>query len=172
MNYYKEIKQELINNEIYKKVKDYSKNRNDLMTYYNVGKLLVEAQGGENRAKYGEGLIKEYSKKLVKELGKGYTYTALFRMKQFYLLSEKIATVSQHLTWSHYVEVLKIKEVNKIEYYIKISIEQNLSVRELRNKVKNNEYERLSKTIKEKLINEEEYQVNDFIKNPILIKNS
>ena len=55
MNYYNEIKNELINNEIYKKVKDYSKNRNDLETYYNVGKLLIEAQGGENRAKYGDG---------------------------------------------------------------------------------------------------------------------
>ena len=148
MNYYKEIKQELINNEIYKKVKDYSKNKNDLMTYYNVGKLLVEAQGGEKRAKYGDGLIKEYSKKLINELGKGYTYTALFRMKQFYLLSEKVATVSRHLTWSHYVEILKIKEVNKIEYYIKISIEQNLSVRELRTKIKNNEYERLPEETK------------------------
>ena len=47
MNFYNEIKQELINNEIYKRVKDYSKNRSDLMTYYNVGKLLIEAQGGE-----------------------------------------------------------------------------------------------------------------------------
>ena len=73
MNYYKEIKQELVNNEIYKKVKDYSKNSSDLMTYYNVGKLLVEAQGGEERAKYGDGLIKEYSKKLKKEVDKKYS---------------------------------------------------------------------------------------------------
>ena len=60
MNYYNEIKNELINNEAYKKVKDYSKNRNDLMTYYNVGKLLIEAQGGEERAKYGDSLIKAH----------------------------------------------------------------------------------------------------------------
>ena len=58
MNYYENIKQELVNNEIYKKVKDYSKNRNGLMTYYNVGKLLSEA--GKH---YGEGIIKEYSNK-------------------------------------------------------------------------------------------------------------
>lgn len=58
MNYYNGIKHELINNETYKKVKDYSKNRSDLETYYNVGKLIVEAQGGEGRAKYGDGLIK------------------------------------------------------------------------------------------------------------------
>ena len=64
MNYYNEIKNQLISNEIYKKVKDYSKNKNDLETYYNVGKLLIEAQGGEERSKYGDGLIKEYSKKI------------------------------------------------------------------------------------------------------------
>ena len=59
MNYYNEIKNQFINNEITKRVKDYSKNKSDLDTYYNVGKLLVEAQGGEERAKYGDGLIKE-----------------------------------------------------------------------------------------------------------------
>ena len=69
MNYYNEIKNELIGNEIYKKVKDYSKNRSDLNTYYNVGKLLVVAQGGECRARYGDGLIKDYAKRLTNELG-------------------------------------------------------------------------------------------------------
>ena len=70
MNYYNEIKNKLIDNEVYKRVKDYSKNRNELSTYYEVGRLLIEAQGGENRAKYGNGLIKEYSKRLTSELGK------------------------------------------------------------------------------------------------------
>ena len=64
MDYYNEIKKELVNNEAYKKVKDYSKNRSDLMAYYNVSELLVKAQGGVSRAKYGNGLIKEYSKRL------------------------------------------------------------------------------------------------------------
>ena len=84
MNYYKEIKNELINNEVYKRVKDYSKNRNELSTYYNVGKLLIEAQGGEERAKYGDALIKEYSERLVKEVGKNYDERTLRRMRQFY----------------------------------------------------------------------------------------
>ena len=99
MNYYNEIKNELINNEAYKKVKDYSKNRNDLMTYYNVGKLLIEAQGGEERAKYGDSLIKEHSKKLTSELGKGYNTTSLKRMRQFYIVIEKGATLQHQLTW-------------------------------------------------------------------------
>ena len=93
MNYYDNIKQELINNEIYKKVKDYSKNRNDLETYYKVGKLIVEAQGGEARAKYGDKLIKEYSKKLTNELGRGYSTRNLKLMRKFYLF-QKGQTVS------------------------------------------------------------------------------
>ena len=92
MNYYNEIKTEIINNEITKKVKDYSKNRSDLNTYYNVGKLLSEA--GKH---YGEGIIKEYSKKLTSEFGKGYGVSNLKRMRQFYFLIEKGATVSHQL---------------------------------------------------------------------------
>ncbi len=174
MNYYKEIKQELLNNEIYKKVKDYSKNKSDLMTYFNVGRLLVDAQGGEKRAKYGDNLIKEYSIKLSKEIDKKYSYRTLFRMKQFYILfsNEKVSTLSTQLTWSHYVELLKFDDINKINYYIKIAEEQNLGVRELRNKIKNKEYERLDDKTKNKLIAKEKPKVNDFIKNPIIIKNT
>ena len=86
MNYYEEIKKELVNNEVYKRVKDYSKNRNDLNTYYEVGKLLIEAQGGENRAKYGDNLIKEYFEKLTLEVGKKYNERTLRKMRQFYLV--------------------------------------------------------------------------------------
>lgn len=166
MNYYTEIKNKLIDNINYKKIKDYSKNKNDLKTYYNVGKLLSEA--GKF---YGENIIKKYSIKLTKELGKGYTYTALFRMRKFYNLYSKLATVSQLLTWSHYIELLKINNVYEINYYIKISEKQNLSVRELRNKIKNKEYERLDNKTKYKLINKNKENIQDFIKNPILIKN-
>ncbi len=171
MNYYNEIKQELINNEVYKKVKDYSKNRSDLNTYYNVGKLIVDAQGGEARAKYGDGLIKEYSKKLIIDVGKQYNYKTLAKMHQFYLIFEKFSTLSRQLSWSHYSELLSIKDVNKINYYVKIVENQNLSVRELRTKIKNKEYERLDEETKEKLISKEETNLTDFIKNPILIKN-
>ena len=172
MNYYNEIKRELINNEAYKKVKDYSKNRSDLETYYNVGKLLVEAQGGEQRTNYGDNLIKQYSKRLIKELGKGYNVTSLKRMRKLYLIVLKGATLSPLLLWSHYVELLPIKDINVINYYINITIKQNLSVRELRNKIKNKEYERLDDKTKHKLIEKDKEKIEDFIKNPILIKNS
>lgn len=97
-NYYNEIKNELINNEVYKRVKDYSKNRNELSTYYNVGKLLIEAQGGEDRARYGESLIKEYSNKLITEVGKKYNYKTLLKMRKFYLVFKNFSTLSRHLT--------------------------------------------------------------------------
>lgn len=120
MNYYNEIKNEQINNEVYKRVKDYSKNKNELSTYYNVGKLLIEAQGGEERTKYGDGLIKEYSKKLSEELGGKYNITTLKRMRQFYLIIEKGATLWHQLTWGHYKKFLSLKDVNEIEYYFQM----------------------------------------------------
>ncbi len=165
MNYYKKIKNELINNEVYKKVKDYSKNRSDLNTYYKVGKLLNDA--GKS---YGEGIIKKYSDRLTKELGKGYGLSNLKNMRRFYNIA-KSQTVSDLLSWSHYVELLKIDDINKINYYIKITEEQNLSVRKLRKRIKSSEYERLDDKTKEKLINKEEINAGDLIKDPILIRN-
>ena len=169
MNYYNEIKEELVNNEINRRVKTYSINKNDLETYYNVGKLLSEA--GKH---YGEGVIKEYSKKLTLELGKNYSTRLLYKMKKFYyfLFNEILPTVSAKLTWSHYVELLSLDDLNKIKYYIDIIENLNLSVRELRKRIKNKEYERLSEETKNKLIENKETSLVDLIPNPIIIKNN
>ncbi len=169
MNYYNEIREELINNEVYKKVKDYSKNRSDLDTYYKVGKLLSEA--GKH---YGEGIIKEYAIKLKTEVSKMYGYRTLFRIRQFYIFfnNKKVSTVSTQLTWSHYVELIALDNVDKINYYIKMIENYNLSVRELRLTIKNNEYERLPVKTRERLLEKKDSRVEDLIKNPILIKNS
>ncbi len=166
MNYYTEIKNELINNEVTKRVKDYSKNRSDLTTYYNVGRLLSEA--GKH---YGEGIIKEYSKKLTAELGKNYSETTLKYYRLFYKFSIR-HSVSDELSYTYYKLLLSIKEDNKIDYYIKMSIEQNLSVRQLRERIKSKEYERLDNSTKNKLITNTSPTVIDFIKNPIVIKNT
>ena len=169
MNYYNEIKNELINNEITKKVKDYSKNRSDLSTYYNVGKLLSEA--GKH---YGEGIIKEYSKKLKKDTNLKYSKSSLYVMLKFYrfINQNNFQTLSGNLNWSHYCELLSINNIDEINYYIMITEQQNLSVRELRERIKNKEYERLDDKTKEKLISSKETSVVDFIKNPIAIKNT
>ena len=170
--YYEEIKNELIDNELTKKAKDYSKNKSDLMHYYNVGKLIIEAQGGEERAKYGDGLIKEYSRRLTNDLGKGYSTRTLKRMRKFYLYIEKGTTLSTLLTWYHYVELLTIENINEVNYYIDSTINNNYSIRELHKKIKFNEYERLDISTKNKLINKEKVKISDLIKNPIIIKNS
>ena len=166
MNYYNEIKNELINNEIDKSVKKYSINRSDLKSYYNVGKILSKA--GKH---YGEGIIKEYSKRLTNDLGKGYTETNLKYFRRFYLFS-KSHTLCDELTWSHYRILLSISDDNEIKYYINISRQQKLSVRKLQERIKSNEYERLDNATKYKIIHNEKYNAVDFVKNPIIIKNN
>ena len=165
INYYNEIKETLVKNEIYKKVKDYSKNKSDLNAYFEVGRLIVKAQGGEKRAKYGNKLIKEYSEKLTKELGKGYKVSNLKNMRQIYLKFRKRQTLSGELSISHYIILSRINNENEINYYINISKTLNLSVRELRERIKSNEYERIG--YKGEL---KEPKINTFIKNPIIIK--
>ena len=165
INYYNQIKETLVKNEIYKKVKDYSKNKSDLNAYFEVGRLIVEAQGGEKRAKYGNKLIKEYSEKLTNELGKGYTTSALKRMRKFYVVIQKGATLSHQLTIGHYIELLKLKSIKEINYYIYLIENQRISIRELRERIKSNEYERIG--YKGEL---KEPKINTFIKNPIIIK--
>ena len=170
MNYYKEIKNKLTEDEIYSKAKDYSKERHRVETYFEVGKMLSEA--GKH---YGENIIGQYASKLQKEVGKKYDKTMLSRMRQLFLLfsNSKVAPAAQQLTWSHIVELLPIKDINKINYYIDICNKQNLSRNKLRNIIKSNEYERLPEETKKKLIsNNIKPAVTDYIKNPIVIKSN
>ena len=167
MNYYTEIKNKIIDNEITKKVKDYSKERNKVITYYEIGKLLNEA--GKH---YGDNIIEEYSKRLVIEVGKKYNKRSLFRMKQFYNVfsNEKVSTLWTQLTWSH-IRLLFNLNFDSINYYLYLTMHQNLSVRELESKIKNNEYERLPIETRNKIVKKEDNKVTDLIKNPILINN-
>lgn len=119
MNYYEQIKGLFISNEVYRKVKDYSKNKSKIETYYNVGRLIIEAQGGEIRAKYGENLIKEYSDKLTLELNdKKYSYRNLMNMRKFYLLfrNEKVNALRSQLSWIHWYKMLLINNDVTTEY--------------------------------------------------------
>ena len=166
MNYYNEIKEQLINNEINRKVKNYSINKSDINTYYKVGKLLLEAGN-----QYGESIIKEYSLRLTEELGSGYSQRNLRNMRQFYKVSKKWQTLSAKLSWSHYCEILWFDE-NKFQYYVKVAELNNLSIRQLREWIKSKEYERLPESTKDKLINHDESNIVDYVKNPIIIKNS
>lgn len=167
MNYYNEIKNKLIDNEVYSKVKDYSKERHKVITYFEIGRLLTEAGG-----KYGDNVIDEYSQKLVVEVGKKYNVRTLFRMKQLYNIfsNEKVSTLWTQLTWSH-LRLLFNLEIDSMNYYIKDTMNKNLSVRELEFKIKSNEYQRLPIETKNKLILDDEIDVKDLVPNPILIRN-
>ena len=169
MNYYNEIKNKLIDNEIYGKVKDYSKERNRVRTYFEIGKLLNMAG-----SKYGDSIIENYSKKLMLEVGKKYNRRTLFRMKQFYKVfsDEKVSAMLTQLSWSHCLELIVLKDINKINYYISTTINNNYNYRQLHNKIKLKEYERLDEDTRNRLINQEKTIVSDYIKNPIIIKNN
>ena len=153
---------------MYSRIKDYSKERYKVITYFEIGRLLNEAGG-----KYGDNIIEEYSKKLSVEVGKKYNRRTLFRMKQFYNMfsNEKVSTLSTQLTWSHYSELLSIKNKNELLYYLNLCINQRIDVRSLRKKIKSNEYSRLPVKTRNKLINSERLEAKDLIPNPILIRN-
>jgi len=166
---YNEIREELLNNEIEKKVGNYYVNRNEISRYYNVGKIIIEAQGGDIYSNYGDKLIQMYSDRLTKEIGKGYTITSLKRMRKFYLIIEKGAPLVPQLSWSHYVMLLPLNSIDEIKYYINEIIEYHWSKRELQKHIKNKEYQRLPSETKDKLINSQKSNVYDLIKNPIII---
>ena len=169
MNYYNEIKSKILKCEIYDKIKNYSKDRNKIKNYFEIGKILSEA-GKE----YGKNIIKEYSNKLTIEIGKKYNERNLRYMRKFYELfvNQNWNTMCSNLTWSHYREVLSLGNFNEIKYYLEECENKNLSVRELHFKIKTKEYERLDEETKKKLKNKEELKVPDLVKNPIQIKNT
>ena len=174
MNYYEQVESLIKNNEINKKVHALQDNSETLYTYWNVGRLIVEAQGGEKRAKYGDGLIKEWGKKLSEKYGRGYDYTNLSRMRLFYIEFPIIGSLRQQLTWTHYRYILPIKDENERNYYINRVILDNLSVRDLRREIKNKSFDRLSYADKEniEIISDmnSSLSIEDMIKDPIILK--
>ena len=174
MNYYKEVESLIKQNEINKGVRALQDNSETLYTYWNIGRLIVEAQGGEARAKYGDGLIKEWGEKLSIKYGKRYDARTLERARSLYLQFPISETLSPKLSWSHYILILPIKNENERNYYINQVILNNLSVRDLRREIKNKSFDRLSYADKEniKIITEENttLTIEDMIKDPIILK--
>lgn len=171
-DYYVEIESYIKKNELNKKKRILEENYHVLNNYWHIGKLLVELQNGKRRANYGDELIKKWSIEFTKNYGKGYDATALRKYRQYYSLFTKCATMSSVLTWSHIVEILPIKDENKRNYYLNKVINNNLSVRRLREEIKSNSYERLINKPKhiELIVPEEKYTIINEMKNPIIIK--
>ena len=169
MGYYSEIKNELINNEINRNIKKYSIIRNDLNTYYNVGKVLSDA--GKH---YGENIIGVYAKKLKKELNKKYNERTLRRYRQFYNFATNLkwSAMPTKLSWSHITELMVLTDEDEINYYINIVNNRNIGYRKLSELIKSNEYSRIDEKTKNKLKEKARLDVKDLVKNPILIKNN
>ncbi len=175
MNYYREIKNLIEEKEINDKVRYLESNKETIKTYYEIGKLLIKAQGGEEKAKYGDGLIKKWSEKLTKEYGKGYDLSNMKRMRKLYLVFQKGGSPSHlfNLSWTHWRYLLPLDNENERNYYINRCIQNNLSVRGLINEIKTESFERLSYADKKniKLITDKEnnLDIKDMIHDPILI---
>ena len=176
MNYYKQVESLIKNNEINKKVRALQDNSETLYTYWNIGRLIVEAQGGKKRAKYGDGLIKEWGNKLSLKYGRNYDARTLERARSLYLQFPISGSVSPKLTWTHYRYILPIKNINERNYYINRVILDNLSVRDLRREIKNKSFDRLSYKDKNniEIISDTNLSlsIEDMIKDPIILKNN
>ena len=173
--YYKQIKELIETYEVNSKVRYMQDNYEKLLTNWKIGKILVEAQGGLNRAKYGDGLIKKWSITFMLDYGKHYNVRELRRMRQFYLLFSIWSAVPTEISWSHIIEILSLKNKNEMNYYINQVILNHLSTRELRSMIKSKAYDRLSYTDKENITliennNKNNLTIEDMIKDPILIK--
>ena len=163
-NYLENIRGYIISEQARTIVRDYNANKSKLETYYNIGKELSEA--GKH---YGEGIVKKYAEKLTKEFGKGYTYTDLTRMLNFYILIQKIGAVPQQLTWSHISKLLPLNDTNEINYYTYVVMRDNLSYRKLAERIKSNEYGRLPLETKIKLKESKEVSQVEVVPSTILI---
>jgi len=162
--YLSNIKTEIINGNAKVVAKNYQINNVKLTMNYNIGRELVEA--GKH---YGEGIVKKYASILTKEFGSGYKEKDLYKMQQFYLLIQKVAPLERQLTWSHYKLLLPLKNVEEIKYYIHITKRDNLSKRALAERIKSNEYGRLSTEAKESLLNKEELSLIQSVPSPIVL---
>ena len=114
-----------------------------LSLYWNIGKIIMEIQQGNERASYGDSVLNKLSQKLTAEFGKGFSKRNLERMRKFYIYFPIATTVSTQLSWSHYLEIIKIEEEAKRNFYIKETINSRWSVRELQRQIGSLLYERL-----------------------------
>ena len=128
IQFFEEIR-DLINNSrnrVYSTV-----NTEMLNLYWNIGKIIMEIQQGNERASYGDSVLNKLSQKLTAEFGKGFSKRNLERMRKFYICFPIATTVSTQLSWSHYLELIKIEERTKKEFYVQEAINSRWSVREL-----------------------------------------
>lgn len=147
-----------------------------LNLYWNIGKIIMMIQEGDERAAYGETVLDKLSQKLTAEFGKGFSSRNLRTMRKFYLVFPIWKTVSSKLSWSHYLEIIKIDEEHKRNFYIKEAINTGWSVRELQRQISSLLYERLvlskdkDKILKLALVGQEIKTSKDLVKDPFVLE--
>ena len=172
-NIFYNIKDLVINsrNKVYSTV-----NTEMLNLYWNIGKAIMEIQQGDGRASYGDAILEKLSWKLTDEFGKGFSKRNLERMRKFYVYFPIATTVSSQLSWSHYVELIKIEEELKRKFYLNECINSKWSVRELQRQRDSLLYERLTLSAsREKVLELAEKgqvlkTVKDLIKDPFVLE--
>ena len=175
VNFYENIKKLI--DESRKHVVTYV-NTTMLFTYWNIGKMIVEEQGGSSKAKYGNKLIAELSKQMTFDFGKGFDERNLRYMRQFYLFYPIWNTVRSELNWSHYRLLIKIEEEHIRNFYMEEAIKGKWSVRQLERQISTCSYSRViaNKTKVEKIENVDEliatpkYEPNTVIKDPYMLE--
>ena len=171
---YKEIKSilEQARNKVYKVA-----NSTMVEAYWNIGRVIVEKQGGNNKAEYGTALIKNLSKKMTKEFGKGFTVANLKNMRQFYLIFQKSYALRSELTWTHYRLLMRVENENARNFYIEECIKSNWSTRQLERQITTLFYERLLSSKDKEKVSKEIFKLEpqikkaeDIIKDPYVLE--
>jgi len=176
---------ETVETELYSRVRGYIArarakvyavaNKEMVHAYWNVGREIVEKQGGMERARYGDGLIKGLSSRLTAEFGAGYTVANLRNMRQFFLTFEKRYTLCSELGWSHFRVLMRVEKEAARTYYLNECVKSKWSVRDLQRQVSTHFYERLIANhidLKNasKLVRRTERTPRDIVRSPAILE--
>ena len=144
--------------------------------YWNIGKSIVEQQGGEEKAEYGVRLIAELSKQMTTDFGKGFTVANLKNMRQFYLIFPKSYALRSELSWTHYRLLMRVENKNARQFYIEEAIKSNWSTRQLERQINSFFYERLLSSKNKEKVSEEIQKLEpakipeDIIRDPYVLE--
>lgn len=168
-----------ISNLINESKENIKRNVNSVMviTYWNIGKIIVEDESdGNSRAEYGKEILKNISEKLTEEFGQGFDERNLRRMRQFYLTFQKWDSLSPELSWTHYRHLLRVENEKARIWYLQEAIKENWSTRALERQINSLYYERLLSSqnkvpvIEEAKENTKELMPQDIIKDPYVLE--
>ena len=147
-----------------------------VLTYWKIGKMIVERQGGNEHANYGDRLIEELSIKLTEDFGKGFTVSNLKYMRRFYVVFQKSHALRGELSWTHYRLIISLNDENARNFYIKEAVEGNWSTRQLEREINTFAYQRYLASkgnhdvVEDTAKREPDYDPKDVIKDPYILE--